>query len=147
MVLDYSTGKIYKLTTPHGSDVYYGTTTLPLNIVLSTCKNKYKNYSNGKTTMCLEYYKLFEYAMDDVVIELVENVCTDKKSTLKKSLERYKKSPVKNLGIRKMVNCECGAIYYKCHESEHLRTKRHGDIMAGIWVEPVKENRFIWGIE
>ena len=70
--------------------------------------------------MCLEYYKLFDYSIDDVGIQLVENVSCDTKSILKKSLEKYKKSRVTNLGIRKMINCECGTVYYKCHESEHL---------------------------
>jgi hypothetical protein len=85
MPIDYSKGKIYKLTTIHNPDlIYYG----------STVNSLYKRKGQHKCSFlqttynkCLSY-KLFELGVDDVEITLVESVNCNNKEELHKR-ERF----------------------------------------------------------
>jgi hypothetical protein len=84
MPIDYSKGKIYKLTTIHDPElVYYGST---INIL---CKRKQEHkYKFKKGILDCSSNKLFELGIDDVEITLVESVnCNNKEELLKK--ERF----------------------------------------------------------
>ena len=84
MPIDYSKGKIYKLTTIHNPDlVYYGSTVNPLY----KRKGSHKSYFKCNRLDCLSY-KLFELGIDDVEITLVENVNCNTKEELHKR-ERF----------------------------------------------------------
>jgi hypothetical protein len=78
MPIDYSKGKIYKLTTIHNPDlVYYGSTVNPLY----KRKGSHKSYFKCNRLDCTSF-KLFELGIDDVEITLVENINCNSKEEL-----------------------------------------------------------------
>ena len=106
MPIDYSKGKIYKLTTIHNPDlVYYGSTVNPLYKRKGQHKGKFKSgrliYSSSK---------LFELGVDDVQITLVEYVnCNNKEELLKR--ERFYIE--NNNCVNKNIPNRTGKEFYK----------------------------------
>jgi hypothetical protein len=86
---DYNKGKIYKLTSPHTNDIYYGSTIQSLSKRKGNHKEKFLLWekSNDKKLFCYSY-KLFLLGKDDVIITLIENYpCNTKEELL--SRERF----------------------------------------------------------
>ena len=84
MPIDYSKGKIYKLTTIHNPNlVYYGSTINPL------CKRKGGHKEKFKLgDLSCKSSQLFQLGINDVKITLVENViCVSKEELLQR--ERF----------------------------------------------------------
>jgi hypothetical protein len=75
---DYKNGKIYKLWSPEGDDIYIGSTIQPLYARLSAHKRKMK-YSS----------KILFEKYDDVRIELIECFPCDNKEQLNKKEGEY----------------------------------------------------------
>ena len=85
--VNYSNGKIYKLVSPHTTDIYIGSTTTTLARRKATHKCKYKLWKKG-THHFVSAMKLFDLGIDDVDIILIEKFpCADKMELLKR--ERY----------------------------------------------------------
>ena len=122
--VNYSNGKIYKLVSPHTTDIYVGSTTSMLSRRKATHKCKYKLWKNGKA-LNVTSYKLFDLGVDDVDIILIEKFpCADKMELLKR--ERYwiekldccnKLIPIRSKGeyyqINKKKLIEKNRKYYK----------------------------------
>ena len=72
---DYQNGKIYKIWSPEGDDIYIGSTTEILCRRLAAHKSTYNAGKNVTSRILFEKY-------NDVRIELVEEFSCDKKSKL-----------------------------------------------------------------
>jgi hypothetical protein len=148
---DYKNGKIYKLWSPEGDEIYIGSTIQPL----------YKRFHHHKIARACSSKILFE-KYDDVRIELIECVPCDNKEQLNKKEgeyirkldcinrniagrtdaeykkeyyeEKYKfmkqkyyqenKEKIKENASKK-ITCECGRTVTFQHKSRHERTKVH----------------------
>jgi hypothetical protein len=87
---DYKNGKIYKLWSPQGDDIYIGSTTQPLYARLSAHKRRVKCSS-----------KILFEKYDDVRIELIECVpCDNKEQLTKKEGEYIRNNNCVNRAIR-----------------------------------------------
>lgn len=87
MVLDFSQGKIYKLTNSKSNKIYVGSTALTLDKRFSFHKSNYKRYLQGKHT----YERSFDIlSCPDVKIELLENFPCKRKQELWEREDYYK---------------------------------------------------------
>ncbi len=111
---DYKNGKIYKLWSPEGDDIYIGSTTLSL----ARRKSKHK-CDNTNSTLLFEKYT-------DVRIELLEECpCDNKEQLHKKEGEYIRNNKCVNERIPKRTNKE-----WQQDNKEHLK----------IYVENNKEH-------
>jgi hypothetical protein len=148
--LDYQNGKIYKVWTLLGIEIYIGSTAQKLlSSRMNNHRNDYNQWMNngkkGKTTV----YNLFEkYGIDNCKIELIEKFpCKDKpeleareghhqrlhrdtmvnKIIAGRTRAEYR---VENAEIIKKKSgekytCACGCIIRHDKKSVHLKTKKH----------------------
>ena len=147
---DYKNGKIYKMWSPQGDEIYIGSTTQPLYARLH--QHKIKSVCSSKI--------LFE-KYNDVRIELIELYsCDNKEQLTKKEGEYIRKLDCVNRCIAgrtkkesskewrddnkeyckeyrennkehrcEKFNCECGGKYLFQNKSHHLKTKKHTKFM------------------
>ena len=73
-------GRIYKVYSDLGPEIYIGGTTLPLNRRFNVHKNEYKRFKLGKITRKCSSYDIIEKYGTNIKIELIKeyNIC-DKK--------------------------------------------------------------------
>jgi hypothetical protein len=144
---DYKNGKIYKLCSPQGEEIYIGSTTLPL----------YKRlYFHKKQQKCSSKYLFENY--DNVKIELLENFPCNKKKELTKKEGCYvrenkclKENKCLNKNVpgrtakewyqdsnyyeknkeklNKKFKCQCGGKYIFQNISSHNKSKKHINFM------------------
>jgi hypothetical protein len=152
---DYKNGKIYKIWSPQGDDIYIGSTIQPLYARLYAHKEK-MNTCNSKI--------LFE-KYDDVRIELLECCPCDNKEQLnkkegeyirkldcvnrriagrtikewhednkehKKQTKEYRKNNKEKIKEwkKKRITCECGRTTTFGNKAQHEKTKVHQDAMG-----------------
>jgi len=111
MPIDYSKGKIYKLTTIHNPDlVYYGSTTNSLY----KRKGSHKSSFKCKNKVCSSI-KLFELGIDDVEITLVESVICNNKEELHKRERFYIEN---NNCVNKVIPTRDYKEYYKQNKNK-----------------------------
>jgi hypothetical protein len=79
---DFNNGKIYKLWSPQGDDIYIGSTTQSLSVRKAEHK---RNYNNGKGITS----KILFQKYDDVRIELVEKFACENRMELNKREGHY----------------------------------------------------------
>lgn len=114
---NFENAKIYCLSSPHTTQLYIGSTCLPLPLRLRTHKELYKQYLKGsqrKTTA----FKLFEYG--DVTIETIED-CSDiccKKSLLKRERFWIENNNCVNKNIPGRTQKESSKAHYENHKEE-----------------------------
>jgi hypothetical protein len=85
---DFKTSKIYKITNNIDECYYVGTTVRPLEHVLKTLKQEYKNYQKEKKLGAyLSLFDLFDkYGVDNCEIKLIKNFeCNSKKELYNES--------------------------------------------------------------
>jgi len=119
MPVDYSKGKIYKLTTIHNPDlVYYGSTVNPLYKRKGQHKLAFKNGQLSLTSS-----KLFELGFDNVEITLVENFSCNNKEELLKRERFYIEN---NNCVNKNIPCRTRKEYYEQNKNEiNIKTKEY----------------------
>ena len=140
---DYKNGKIYKLWSPEGDDIYIGSTTQDL----SRRKAKHKT-DNCRAKILFEKYT-------DIRIELLEEYpCDNKEQLAKKEGEYIRNNNCVNRCIAGRTNkeqkkewrennkekikehkstpfvCECGRTIQLDYKSVHLKSKIHNDLMS-----------------
>ena len=134
---DYQKGKIYKLWSPQGNEIYIGSTVNSLAKRLS----QHKSYRDCNSKYLFENY-------NDVRIELIEEYPCDNKIQLNKKegehirnntclnrcipgrtkKEREKKYRENNKEhLNKKFVCECGGKYTHQNKAVHSKTKIHID--------------------
>ena len=134
---DYQKGKIYKLWSPQGNEIYIGSTINPLSKRLA----QHKSYRDCNSKYLFENY-------NDVRIELIEEYPCDNKIQLNKKegehirnntclnrcipgrtkKEREKKYRENNKEhLNKKFVCECGGKYTHQNKAAHSKTKIHID--------------------
>jgi hypothetical protein len=134
---DYQKGKIYKLWSPQGNEIYIGSTVNSLAKRLS----QHKSYRDCNSKYLFENY-------NDVRIELIEEYPCDNKIQLNKKegehirnntclnrcipgrtkKEREKKYRENNKEhLNKKFVCECGGKYTHQNKAAHSKTKIHID--------------------
>jgi hypothetical protein len=152
---EYKNGKIYKIWSPQGDEIYIGSTIQPL----------YKRFHHHKTTRECSSKILFE-KYDDVRIELIECVpCDNKEQLNKKEGEYIRKLDCINRNIagrtfkeyrennkekineyakeyrennkekilewkNQRITCECGRTITFGNKAQHEKTKVHQDAMG-----------------
>mgnify|MGYP003638483851 CR=1 FL=1 len=140
---DYKNGKIYKLWSPEGDDIYIGSTTQDL----ARRKAKHKT-DKSKSTILYEKYT-------DIRIELLEEYpCDNIEQLNKKEGEYIRNNNCVNRCIAGRTNkeqtkawrennkekikehkttpfvCECGRTIQLDGKSAHLKSKIHNDLMS-----------------
>jgi hypothetical protein len=153
---DYQKGKIYQINTSLGPEVYYGSTTTPLN----------ERMTRHKTHLLCTAQLIFKkYGFENCKIELVEdypcnskkeletrerfyienNVCINKCIPTRTDAE-YRKDNTERIrtqskqyyinNIEKIrerqttqITCICGVIICKTSKAKHERTKKHIESM------------------
>tara|TARA_B100000768_G_C10994886_1_gene255483 strand:+ start:45 stop:500 length:456 start_codon:yes stop_codon:yes gene_type:complete len=148
---DYKNGKIYKLWSPEGDEIYIGSTTQSL----SRRKAKHKSQTDKcKSSILYEKYT-------DVRIELLEEVsCDNKEQLIKKEGEyirnnncvnkfipdrtkkeydkewskEYRENNKEQIKERKSIKitCDCGRTIRLNDKAIHLKTKIHNDLMKEL---------------
>ena len=154
---DYKNGKIYKLWSPQGNEIYIGSTVQPL----------YKRFHHHKNERKCSSKILFE-KYNDVRIELIECFSCDNKEELTKKEgeyirnndcvnkciagrtdkeykkeyyeEKYKfqkqkyyqenKEKIKEYRSKNFT-CECGRTITLAHTARHKKSKAHQDAIGG----------------
>ena len=142
---DYKNGKIYKLWSPEGDDIYIGSTT----ISLSRRKAKHKSQNNTSKILFEKY--------TDVRIELLEEYpCDNKEQLLKKEGEYIRNNNCVNRCIagttrkeqnknyyennkekinennKEQILCECGRTVRLGDKSRHLKTNIHNKLKSNV---------------
>ena len=136
---DYQKGKIYKLWSPQGNEIYIGSTTNPLSKRLGQHK------PDGK---CRSRYLFENY--DDVRIELIELYPCDSKIELnKKEGEHIRNNECLNRCIAGRTKKECSKEYYEnnkdykkeCNKKWRENNKEHILEKRKEWYENNKEQK------
>ena len=121
---DYSKGKIYKLVSPSGL-TYVGSTTQPLYDRKGGHKGNYKRWKEGKRTNCSSF-QLFDEAIDDIEIILIEDYpCETKEELHKRERHWVKRTTCVNKQIPSRTKQEYGREYYQKNK-DRIREK-HSD--------------------
>jgi hypothetical protein len=122
---DYQKGKIYKLWSPQGDEIYIGSTIQLLHIRKSHHKNK--------SSLCQSKILFEKY--DDVRIELLEEYPCNSKDELQKKEGEYIRN---NDCVNKKIPCRTKKEYYEDNKEEKkkIASKYREDNK-----EKIKENR------
>ena len=147
---DYKNGKIYKLWSPEGDDIYIGSTTQPLYARLSGHKKKekcsskilFEKYNNVKIELIESYpcdnieelnKKEGEYIRANncvnrcVAGRTVKEYQEDNKEKIKEREKGYRENnKEKKKEYRKVkYTCECGRTFNFGDKARHMRSKVH----------------------
>ena len=156
---DYQKGKIYKLWSPQGNEIYIGSTINPL----AKRFGQHKTDGNCNSKNCNSKYLFENY--DDVRIELIELYpCNSKMELNKKEGEHIRENECLNKRIagrtpkewyednrehiqeykkeyrednkekikewkNQKFNCECGSVIRINDKSKHFKTNKHTKFM------------------
>jgi hypothetical protein len=146
-MVDYSKGKIYKITNNVNDDIYIGSTIKSLNQRFSNHKSNYKQFLNGNYSN-VRVFKLFgNFGIANCAIELIELYPCESKNELEKKESEFinnnkafcvnKNIPGrtvkdyridnadKNKEQKKLINCGCGSKFKNGNKNRHLKTKKH----------------------
>ena len=143
-MVDYSNGKIYKITNNVNDYIYIGSTIKTLNQRFSNHKINYKRYLNEKNRN-VSSYKLFDkYDIENCSIELIENFPCDNRTELEQQESVYinnnkafcvnnnipgrtiKDYRIDNKDkINKKNICGCGGKFTNSNKSMHYKSKKH----------------------
>jgi len=120
-MVNYETGKIYKLYSPSKNIVYIGSTTQPLCKRLSKHLGDYRAYNKDNNNKYLTSYLVLE--CEDYKIELLEEyACNNKQQLEKKEGEYIKNNTCINKNIagrtKKEWSEEYNKQYYKNNKEE-----------------------------
>ena len=128
---DYQKGKIYKLWSPQGNEIYIGSTVNSLAKRLgqhktdSRCNSKYlfENYDVVKIELIEEYPCNNKMELGRKEGEHIRNnTCLNRCIAGRTDKEYYEDNKEKN---QQKFNCECGGKYTFEHKSQHLKSKKH----------------------
>ena len=72
--MDYSKGKIYKITDVAYTECYYGATIQPLSKRMGVHRSNYKAYKEEKCAIATSFILFDKYGVDNCKIELVEEI-------------------------------------------------------------------------
>jgi Uri superfamily endonuclease len=140
---DYQKGKIYKLWSPQGNEIYIGSTINSLAKRL----NHHKSYLKYTSKYLFENYdvvkiELIEEYPCNNKMELVKkegehirnNTCLNKvipDRTRKEYNEEYYENNKENINEKRSekIECDCGGKYTQGHKSHHFKTKKHTKFM------------------
>lgn len=138
---NYRNAKIYKLISWQTDAVYYGSTTLDLNVRLSCHRTKFKRWINGKSDEYCSSFKVVKFT--DCAIFLVEkypcntrdqleireefwistNACINMQGKSNSKRKEYEKKRYRE-NVEK-IDCPCGGKYTSKTMISHAITKRH----------------------
>jgi len=107
---DYKNGKIYKIWSPHGDDIYIGSTTQPL----------YKRLSGHKHNRLCSSKILFE-KYTDVKIELIESYPCENKDELNKREGEYIRN---NICVNRCVAGRTKQQHYEDNKEKNKEKKK-----------------------
>jgi hypothetical protein len=83
MVVDYSKGKIFKITSPNTDKIYIGSTCQALSMWLGGLNSIYKTWKQGKSNAACSYQAVFEiFESGNVEITLIEKFPSSSKEEL-----------------------------------------------------------------
>jgi hypothetical protein len=83
--MDYSSGKVYKITDIAYTKMYIGSTTQSLTKRFSTHKYNYNTWKNQKKGSWISSFELFdEFGVDNCKVELIENFSCNSREELHK---------------------------------------------------------------
>ncbi len=153
---DYSKSKIYKITSPHTSDIYIGSTVQKLSKRKAGHQEKYKIYlqTNDKHHYTTSF-KLIELGPVDICLleeypcqskeqlhareryYIENNQCVNKYIPSRTDKEYYEDNKESILSKDKIRNrekytCECGATINRQHHVRHENSERHIKAMKSI---------------
>ena len=138
---DYQKGKIYKLWSPQGKEIYIGSTVQPLYKRLSQhksyldCQSRYlfENYNVVKIELIEEYPCNNKMELDRKEGEHVrENECLNKNVPGRTAKEWYQDNNYYENNkekLNKKFKCQCGGKYIFQHISSHNKSKKHINFM------------------
>ena len=138
---DFKNGKIYKLWSPQGDEIYIGSTTQPLYKRLNQhkngrdCNSKYlfENYNVVKIELIEEYPCNNKMELDRKEGEHVrENECLNKNVPGRTAKEWYQDNNYYENNkekLNKKFKCQCGGKYIFQHISSHNKSKKHINFM------------------
>lgn len=90
---NYNNGKIYKIESPLGDKVYYGSTTKQyLSQRMTKHRGDYKQWLNDKASLVMSYKLFDEYGLENCKIVLIENYPCESKDELRAREAHYIKS-------------------------------------------------------
>jgi len=147
---DYQKGKIYKLWSPQGNEIYIGSTINPLAKRLGqhklkrSCNSKYlfENYDDVKIELIEEFPCNSKMELNRREGEHIRNNeclnkriagrsheewCEDNKEHLKEYNKEYRennKERIKEYYSQKF-DCECGSVIRIGEKAAHFKTKKH----------------------
>ena len=134
-MLDWSKGKIYKVTCGETGNVYIGSTVRSLNVRLNdhnTSSNRCetRDFINPKIELLEDYPCETRDELHWKEREWMEKTdCVNERRpivTLEEYRERHKKYKKENREkINEKFNCECGGKFTCSNKAHHLKTKKH----------------------
>ena len=104
--MNYQNGKIYTIRSYQTDNVYYGSTTQPLNVRLSKHKGHYNRYQNEKYRYVTSF-EIIKYK--DCYIQLLENYPCNSKAELEKREAEFIRE---NNCVNKYIPCRSSKQYY-----------------------------------
>ena len=108
--MDYSKGKIYKITDIGYNECYYGSTIQPLSKRIGKHRSDYKRYKDGKCNNVTSFILFDKYGVENCKIELVEDCDCKTKEELHKREGFYIRN---NECVNKVITGRTWKEYYK----------------------------------
>jgi hypothetical protein len=145
---DYQNGKIYKIWSPQGNEIYIGSTVNSLAKRLGhhksvrDCRSRYlfENYDDVRIELIEEYPCDNKIQLNKKEGEHIrENTCLNRciagrtpkecKKVWRENNKEYNNEYYENNKERlsQKFDCECGGKYIRANKSNHIKTKLHID--------------------
>lgn len=132
--MDYSSGKVYKITDIAYTKMYIGSTTQSLTKRFSTHKALYKMWKECKVNFTSSFELFDEFGIDNCKIELIENFsCNNREELHKKEGEHIKQNECVNKNITGRTDKE----YY--NDKGHIKHKERYNANKNAIIEKQKQ--------
>lgn len=132
----YNNSRVYKIWTPLGDEVYYGSTYETLNRRFSKHKHSYKYWLREKYKYVTSFSIFEKYGIDNCLIELVENVNCNSKQELSVFEGRHIKN---NVCVNKKIEGRTQAEYYR--DNIDVINQRHKTYYADNKQNIIKQHK------
>jgi hypothetical protein len=155
----YQNGKIYQITDIGYTKCYVGSTVQTLSTRMSGHRNNYRRYMDGMMSYNSCFSLFEEFGIENCKIELLElyqcnskaelekkegeyikkSKCVNKRISGRSAIEYYQDNRESQLAKIKQnylnnkdcyIICECNCQVRKCSYSNHIKTKKHNQLVA-----------------